>query len=258
MTNSDTTNLFGSYTVRFTGSSLANPDVRNCNAQITGFGQGSNSCGAVPGPAKPIRLMFSMYDMEIYTVDALLSQPSEPLAFCPRSATPLPNPVSTPPSIPPPFNPVTPPSLTNPINPTTPPSPPTVRLPPMPFLESSACPYQKWTMPEYRCHWSVVEPDTKVAVAFGLIAARKYGTDMTLRKGLQGRGDVYRTLLREATTALLNSYNSIHFGYPTLSVIGNMNAALMGSPRHALFMALRFKRANSGYGTVRCNFTPCK
>ena len=57
------------------------------------------------------------------------------------------------------------------------------------------------------------EPDTKVAVAFGLLAARRYGTYMTLWQGLQGRGDPYRTLLREGTTAFLNSYNSLQFPY---------------------------------------------
>lgn len=116
-----------------------------------------------------------------------------------------------------------------------------------------------WRKPEYRCYWRVVSPDMKVAVVFGLPAAGRYGTNMTLREGLEGRGDVYRTLLREATAALLNSYNSLQFRYPTLSVIFLMNSALLGSPQHALITALRFKRANSGAGNLaQCNFTPCK
>jgi len=116
----------------------------------------------------------------------------------------------------------------------------------------------KWMMPEYKCYWKVVEPDTKVAVAFGPVAAWKYGTDMSLFEGLHGRGDTYRTLLREATTALLNSYNSVQFPYPSLTVINRMNWALLGSSQQALLMALRFKRANTGFsGRVGCNFSPC-
>ncbi|OAY70456.1 hypothetical protein ACMD2_24651 [Ananas comosus] len=111
------------------------------------------------------------------------------------------------------------------------------------------------------CYWKVVSPGTSVALAFGPVAAARYGMDMTLWQGLQGRGDVYRTLLREATTSLLNSYNSLGFFYPTLSVIELTNLALLGSPQQALMTALRFRRANAGVagrGTnATCNFTPC-
>lgn len=126
------------------------------------------------------------------------------------------------------------------------------------FYACFVCYARTWTMPQYKCYWKVAEPNTKVAVAFGLAAARKYGTDMSLWQGLQGKGNVYGTLLREGTTALLNSYNSIHFSYTTLSVVGRMNWALTSSPQQALITALRFKRANSGGGKVRCNLTPCK
>lgn len=112
--------------------------------------------------------------------------------------------------------------------------------------------------PEYRCHWKLVNPDSKVALVFGLVAAAKYGSDMTLSRALQGRGELYRTLLREATTALLNSYSSIRFPYHPGSVFLEMNFALAGSKRHALLTALRFMRANSGYGKVPCRFTACK
>ncbi|KAL2537748.1 Pollen Ole e 1 allergen and extensin family protein [Forsythia ovata] len=107
-------------------------------------------------------------------------------------------------------------------------------------------------MPEYKCYWKVVSPDTKVAIIFGLIAGRRYGTDMTLWEGMNGRGDPYRTLLREGTTALLNSYSSIQFPYHPLGVIQHMNWALMGSTRQVLHTALSFLRANSGptAGTV--------
>ncbi|KAG5526775.1 hypothetical protein RHGRI_032889 [Rhododendron griersonianum] len=87
------------------------------------------------------------------------------------------------------------------------------------------------TMLEHKCYWKAVSPDMTVGVVFGLIAAQRYGTDVTdmsLWKGLQGRGDPYRTLLREATTALLNSYNSVQFPFHPLSVIQDTNWALMG------------------------------
>ena len=113
-------------------------------------------------------------------------------------------------------------------------------------------------MPEYKCYWRVVNKDTKVVVVFGMVAARRYGTDITLWKGLEGRGDPYRTLLREGITALLNSYSSLHFSYHSLAVLQHMNLALLGSTRTVLLTALRFKRANSGSGNVTCKFTPCK
>ncbi|PON55087.1 hypothetical protein PanWU01x14_190150 [Parasponia andersonii] len=113
-------------------------------------------------------------------------------------------------------------------------------------------------MPEYKCYWRVVNPETKVSVVFGSLAARRYGTDLTLWGALQGRGDPYRTLLREGVTSYLNSYNSLQFSYNTIGVILHMNWALMGSPRSVLLTALRFRRANSGHGVVSCKFTPCK
>ncbi|XP_043712274.1 protodermal factor 1 isoform X2 [Telopea speciosissima] len=242
MWKEETTNMLGSYTMRFEGS----PDLRGCYAQVSGTTSNAG-CGASAGPPENLKLMFEMFDMALYTVDALISQPAQPMPFCPtRSSNPTPNPNPNP-------NPTPTPTPTLPL-----PSPPSVKLPPLrpaPFLEASACPSQNWLMPEYKCYWKVVSPDTKVAVAFGLTAAGRYGTDMTLHEGLQGRGDLYRTLLREGTTALLNSYNSIQFPYPTLGVITDMNLALMGSSRQALLTALRFKRANSG--KVGCKFTPC-
>ncbi|KAK4401430.1 hypothetical protein Sango_0883700 [Sesamum angolense] len=242
----ETTNWVGNYAMSFEGT----PNLSGCYTQVSGTGQGSNGCGAVAGPPKYVRLMFDMFDTEMYTVDPLLAQPAQPMSFCPKAATP--NPVA--PSNPPPVMP--PPS---PQQPTLPPVPRLPPMPPVPFLEASACPYQKWMMPEYRCYWKVVTPDTKVAVVFGLIAAHKYGTDMTLGQSMSGRGDPYRTLLREGTTALLNSYNSIQFPYHPLGVIQHMNWALMGSTRHVLHTALSFMRANSGTVTnATCRFTTCK
>lgn len=114
-----------------------------------------------------------------------------------------------------------------------------------------------WAMPENRCHWRVLKPDLKVALVFGPLASRRYGTDITLMVSMRGRGDPYRTLLREATTALLNSYHSIQYPYRPLSVIIRTNYALLGSTRNVLRTALRFMQANSGYGNATCNFTPC-
>ncbi|XP_047940327.1 uncharacterized protein LOC125187739 [Salvia hispanica] len=228
----ETTNWLGNYAMRVGGT----PNLNACYTQVSSNGQGSNACGAAAGPAKQLRLMFNMFNTEMYSVDPLLAQPAQPMSFCPSSSTPAP--VSPPPA----------PLL-----------PPVPRFPPAPFLEASACPHQMWLMPEYQCYWKVVSPDTKVAVAFGLIAGRRYGADMTLRQGMLGRGDPYRTLLREGTTALLNSYNSIQFPYHPIGVIEAMNLALMGSTRNVLHTALSFMRANAGSGNAAtCRFTTCK
>lgn len=113
--------------------------------------------------------------------------------------------------------------------------------------------------PEYRCHWKLVNPDTKVGLVFGLLAAAKYGPDMTLSQALQGSGgDPYRMLLREATAALLNSYSSIKFPYHPAGIVVEVNFAFMRSGRHALNSARRFMRANSGNGKVPCKYTACK
>lgn len=235
----ETTNWLGNYAMRISGS----PNLGSCFTQVSSNGQGSNACGAAAGPANHLRLMFSMFDTEMYAVDPLLAQPAQPMSFCSSSSTPAP----VVPVRPPPVR-LQPPS----------PLPPVTRLPPTPFLEASACPHQKWLMPQYRCYWKVVTPDTKVAVVFGLIAARRYGTDLTLGQALLGRGDPYKTLLREGTTALLNSYNSIQFPYHPLGVVEDVNWALIGSTRRVLHSGLSFIRANSGTGRATCRFTSCK
>ncbi|CAK9315343.1 unnamed protein product [Citrullus colocynthis] len=247
----ETTNLFGSFTMRFDGT----PDLSGCYATVGGSAEGTTTdCGGAGGPPKSLRLMFRLFDMEMYVVDSLVSQPAKPMSFCSASVNPVPVPapvVTAPPSPSLPLPPL-PPSFK------LPPLPPLPQLPPGPFLEASACQHENWTNPDYRCYWRAVNPDTKVAVIFGLGAANRYGTDLTLWNGLQGRGDPYRTLLREAITAFLNSYNSVNFPYPTLSVVQRLNWALLGSPRAVLLTALRFKRANSGYGHVTCKFDPCQ
>ncbi|XP_051146345.1 uncharacterized protein LOC127261949 [Andrographis paniculata] len=244
MWREETTNWVGNYVMRFDGT----PNLSGCYTQVSGNTQaGPNGCGAAGGPAQTLKPLWSMFGMEMYAVDPLISQPAEPMSFCPRSASPVP---STPPT----------PWLPPPSSPAVPQLPP---MPPVPFLEASACPYEKWMMEEYRCYWKVVTPDTKVAVAFGVVAANRYGTEMTLAQGMMGRGDPYRTLLREGTTALLNSYNSIQFPYHPVEVVQHMNWALMGSStRQILHTALNFMRANSGAGSpgtnAACRFTPCK
>lgn len=135
MSREETTNWLGSYVLKFDGA----PDLSGCYAQVSGSGQGSEGCGAAAGAAQNLRLMFRIFDMEMYTVDSLLSQPAQPMSFCPRSANPVPAPVAPAPPTrsPPPFR--------FPPLPGLPPLPPLPALPPMPplpFLEASACPHE--------------------------------------------------------------------------------------------------------------------
>ncbi|KAJ9560594.1 hypothetical protein OSB04_005754 [Centaurea solstitialis] len=170
---------------------------------------------------------------------------------------PLPPPPQTPPLIqfPPPL-----PSL--PPLPALPPLPPFPSLPPKPSkpaFEASACPHQMWMMAQHRCYWSVLSPDLKVADVFGPLASTRYGTNITLHEGMFGRGDPYRTLLREGTTALLNSYSSIQFPYQPTDVVEHVNSALRSeSIQEILSTGFHFIMANSGQtGNVTCKFTTC-
>lgn len=114
----ETTNWLGNYAMRISGS----PNLGSCFTQVSSNGQGSNACGAAAGPANHLRLMFSMFDTEMYAVDPLLAQPAQPMSFCSSSSTPAP---------------------VVPVRPQPPsPLPPVTRLPPTPFLEASACPHQ--------------------------------------------------------------------------------------------------------------------
>lgn len=262
------TDLLGNYMMTFDGT----PDLSSCYTQIapTSNKEGSNECKAATGPPKSVRLMFSVFDVATYSVDPLISQPAKPMSFCPKSSSPPTTPTF---QLPPPFG-TSPPPVT-PVTPVSPPAtpksptpsirlpplpklPPLPHLPPFPFVEASACPYQYWAMTEYKCYWRAVSPETTVALVFGPLAAQKYGTKLTLYRGLQGKGDPYRTLLREAITALLNSYNSFQFSYNAPEVFVHFNTALTGSTRSILLTALRFKRANSGHGRIPCKLTPCK
>ena len=183
--------------------------------------------------------------------------------------------------------------------PQVPPPPQVLPPPPAPALQGSACTYEyvdspyiyvyigsdvlctkkkpiymqaissirQWASPEHRCHWKVVTPNTTVAMAFGPLAAQRYGSELTLRDALEGRGDMYRTLLREATAALLNAYYNAPGGpflYPTTaSVIDHMNGALLSSTQRVLIEGARFRRANAGGGgpagrtRLPCVLTPC-
>ncbi|KAK9677576.1 hypothetical protein RND81_11G153000 [Saponaria officinalis] len=271
----DTTNMLGSYGMSFDGT----PNLSTCFTQISPNPNGpgsvsSNSCGSEPGPPKSVKLIFSMFGMAMYMVDPLISQPSQPMSYCPRSSSPSQSP-SGPVIQPPPVGPVTPetpltppkapsPAFRLPPMPGLPPLPPMPGLPPLPpmppapFVQETACPYAYWMMPEYKCNWRVVNPDMSVALVFGPLAAQKYGTDMTLYKGLQGKGDPYMTLLREGVTSLLNSYNSLNFSYNPLQVFHHFNEALLGSNRTVLLTALRFKRANYGHDHVPCKLNSCQ
>ncbi|KAL0334616.1 UNVERIFIED_CONTAM: hypothetical protein Sradi_4673500 [Sesamum radiatum] len=101
----ETTNWVGNYAMRFEGT----PNLSGCYTQVSGTGQGSNGCGAVAGPPKYVRLMFDMFDTEMYTVDPLLAQPAQPMSFCPKAATPNPVAPSNPPLVMPPPAPQQPP-----------------------------------------------------------------------------------------------------------------------------------------------------
>jgi len=96
-------------------------------------------------------------------------------------------------------------------------------------------------------------------MAFGPLAAQRYGSELTLRDALEGRGDMYRTLL--------NAYYNAPGGpflYPTTaSVIDHMNGALLSSTQRVLIEGARFRRANAGGGgpagrtRLPCVLTPC-
>ncbi|KAL2937180.1 Pollen allergen Phl p 11 [Bienertia sinuspersici] len=260
MVGEDTTNMLGSYGITFDGT----PDLSNCFTQLSpnSNGEDSNKCGAAAGPPKSVKLMFNMFDMEMFSVDPLISQPAQPMSYCSTSSPSPPSTSPTPVTLPPPSS--SPPPV-GPVTPSAPPKAPTpgFRLPPMPpapFLQASACSYENWMKPEYKCYWRAVSPEMPVSLVFGPLAAQKYGTDLTLYSGLKGKGDPYRTLLRESVTALLNSYNSLHFPYNAFQVLHRFNAALMGgSTRDVLVTALEFKRANTGSsGRFPCKFETCK
>lgn len=138
----ETTNWLGTYTSSFSGR----VDMSNCRAQISGNGQG---CGATVGPAQDLRLMFKMFDNEMYTVEPLIAQPTMPSSLCrrpepphaPLNLPPLPSPPSVPqlPSLPP-LPPI--PQTQLPTLSPLPPLPPLPAMPKEPFFEASACPYQ--------------------------------------------------------------------------------------------------------------------
>ncbi|CAN6481362.1 unnamed protein product [Victoria cruziana] len=222
------TNRLGHYLIRLPG----NPDMRGCWAQVVEMPHRSR-CGGSAGPATGLNLHFRMFNLDMYTAGPLLTRPTKAMAFCGAVAA-------------------------EGSSPTASPAPPATALPPTALTQQSACTYENWTMPENKCNWKVVRPDTKVAIAFGLPAAFKYGTDLTLWEALHGRGDVYKTLLREGTAALLNSFSNTQFEYPTLTVLGRMTWALEGPEKEALMQAFRFRRANSGTGNVtNCHLLPC-
>ncbi|KAF7081881.1 hypothetical protein CFC21_085787 [Triticum aestivum] len=284
------TNWFGGFSVRMEGS----PDMNRCTARVV---HATGHCSAAAANADPreLTLAFRMLGLALYTVLPLLSQPEQPMDFCPRAgpvpphdpaaaaATPsppltvAPGPASSPvpifwrrrPRLLPPVwrRPPTVPQQpeTEPLP--SPPAPSSTETPAEGSSSGSACAYDQWTLPEHRCHWKVVTPNTTVAMAFGPLAAQRYGPDMTLREALDGRGDPYRTLLREATAALLNAYYNAPgspFLYPTTaSVLDHLNGALLSSAQRVLIEGARFRRANTGGGgpagrtKLPCDFTPC-
>ncbi|KAL5199991.1 hypothetical protein ABZP36_021194 [Zizania latifolia] len=287
------TNWFGGFSVRMEGS----PEMNRCTARVV---QATGHCGAAtPGAPRELTLAFRMLGLALYTVPPLLSQPLHAMDFCPAAPAPAPpapaaaagdalalapasSSSSSPSLAPPPVSSPAPPlplfwrrrqprhlppvwrrapTLPQPKSEVQPLPPP----PPQPAQATtgSACTYDKWAL--NWCGWRVVTPNTTVAMAFGPAAAQRYGSEMTLREALEGRGDMYRTLLREATAALLNAYYNAPgaggFLYPTTaSVIDHMNAALLSSAQRVLLEGARFRRANSGGGRatkLACDLPPC-
>uniref|UniRef100_A0A0E0CDQ6 Uncharacterized protein n=1 Tax=Oryza meridionalis TaxID=40149 RepID=A0A0E0CDQ6_9ORYZ len=269
------TNWFGGFSVRMEGT----PEMNRCTARVV---QATGHCGAaIPTAPRDLTLAFRMLGLALYTVPPLLSQPLRPMDFCPSPSpsppalalapSPTPTPIIAPPPVSSPAPPLPPlwrrrPRRLPPIWRPTPPSLPvdTVPPPPPPQPQGSACTFDKWAdVGLHGCNWKVVTPNTTVAMAFGPAAAQRYGPDMTLREALDGRGDMYRTLLREATAALLNAYYNAPGGgsgflYPTTaSVIDHINAALLTPTLHKLLLeGARFRRANSD-SNLPCHLTPC-
>ncbi|KAK1419324.1 hypothetical protein QVD17_28489 [Tagetes erecta] len=266
----ETTNWMGAYTTSFAGTM----DMGGCRAQISDNGQ---ACGAALGPAQDFRLTLKMFDSQMYTVDPLIAQPAMPSPLCPQSSpsseSPIPSfpaPINLPspplqqpsplPSLPPvtEFPALSPPIAESLPMPPLPPLPPLPPMPTTPIFEASACPYQMWLMAQHKCYW-MMNPELKVGSVFGPLAETRYGTNITLRQGLNGLGDPYQTLLREGTTALLNSYTSTQFVYQPTDVVRRLNWALTdGSMQQLLMAGLRFIKANSGQtGNITCKFTAC-
>ncbi|PIA47333.1 hypothetical protein AQUCO_01400180v1, partial [Aquilegia coerulea] len=217
------TTSFGSYIARFLDDNFI-----GCKATLSGQGFNESHCQLYETEPSQARLISRLNDTSFYLVDSLLSHPAQPKTFCLPRSSPSPAPLQAPSMMP---------SEVCSF-----------------FDEVSVCSYEIWTRPWNKCNWKVVQPDTKVADAFGPYVASKYGIDMTLWEGLQGKGEVYRTLLREAIAALLNSYNNFQFEYPTSVIFHYMDLAIASNPQQALKTALQFKKANSG---SCCGLTPC-
>uniref|UniRef100_J3L8Q5 Uncharacterized protein n=1 Tax=Oryza brachyantha TaxID=4533 RepID=J3L8Q5_ORYBR len=248
------TNWFGGFSVRMEGT----PEMNRCTARVV---QATGHCGAAtPTAPRELTLAFRMLGPALYTAPPPLPPPppAPPPPATPRHgllprtarrARPLRR-----------LPPIWTPTLPKPEPPVE-----TTTTPPPPPPQGSACTFDKWAeIGLHGCNWKVVTPNTTVAMAFGPAAAQRYGSEMTLREALEGRGDMYRTLLREATAALLNAYYNAPaagFLYPTTaSVIDHMNGALLGSPERVLLEGARFRRANSGGGRITkipCDLTPC-
>lgn len=103
----------------------------------------------------------------------------------------------------------------------------------------------------------MVRPSTKVAEAFGENAARRYGTDLNLWQGLQGKEELYETLLRETIATLLNAYHSTDFPYTPKDVIYRMNFTLADNQDQVIRTTMGFHNINNHYG-YGCDLTPCK
>ena len=153
MSREETTNWFGNYAIGFDGA----PDLSGCYAQISS--STGSGCVVSAGPAQSLRLVFRMFDMGMYVVDSLLTQPAQPMSFCPKSSNPVPAPVTPVNPLPKPVTPASPPPFRLPPMPRLPPLPPLPSLPPMPpmpFLESYIMPTSvSYSLSKSRWCWIV-------------------------------------------------------------------------------------------------------
>eukprot|EP00249_Psilotum_nudum_P001148 c13485_g1_i1 orf=395-1276(-) len=213
------TGLFGDYAIRFDWS----PNLGGCVVRV--LSSPKRTCNIAATGSKSISLSWKLFGLSFYSVDALSFRPSKAMSFCPNSSGKSPG----------------------------------TSFPILPFEKLSACPYNDWLDPQFKCYWRLLSPDTKVSVFYGETAGKKYGSDITLWQGLHGSGDINKVLLREAITASLNAFNSIHFYYSPVSVHVHFNQAIKGTDKDVVRWALAFKRANSGYGgKAKCLMTKCK
>lgn len=93
---------------------------------------------------------------------------------------------------------------------------------------------------------------TTVGEALGSPATKVFGQTTLLQALLNTRPDGYSTLLRNAATAILNSYSRSEYKFSHLTVIESF-AASLGSSKAAAQQAAAFEEANISSYTQQYN-----